>query len=304
MHIPRPRWSEGVVAIAPPEDRAGSWAGGPSALFHDGKFWLAYRLRRPVDEGRGYANVVACSDDGVRFDEVARVTKGDFGAASLERPALTVTPDGTWRLYVSCSTSGSKHWWVDVLEAESAKELETSVARRRTVLPGSAEYAVKDPVVLHDSGSWHLWASVHPLDVVGEEDRMTTNYATSPDGLDWTWQGTVLSGRPESWDSRGVRVSSVAVDGPNLVATYDGRANAAENWEEATGFASGTRDDTGRFTALVASIDTPLRSPHDPGGLRYLSALALPDGGWRLYYEGTRADGAHELRTELVPPPA
>jgi hypothetical protein len=28
-----------------------------------------------------------------------------------------------------------------------------------------------------------------------------------------------------------------------------------------------------------------------------------PGGGYRLYYEGTRADGAHELRTEVVLPP-
>ena len=43
------------------------------------------------------------------------------------------------------------------------------------------------------------------------------------------------------------------------------------------------------------------QSPFAPHGLRYLSLLAVPDSGlYRLYYEGTRADGSHELRTQLT----
>ena len=30
------------------------------------------------------------------------------------------------------------------------------------------------------------------------------------------------------------------------------------------------------------------------------SVVALPDGGARWFYEATRADGAHELRTVLI----
>ena len=93
------------------------------------------------------ANVVARSTDGVRFEPVAEVTKDRFGAESLERPALVHTPEGRWRLYVSCATPGSKHWWVDVLEADTPEGL--ADAPRRTVLPGSDHHAVKDPVVIH-----------------------------------------------------------------------------------------------------------------------------------------------------------
>jgi len=33
---------------------------------------------------------------------------------------------------------------------------------------------------------------------------------------------------------------------------------------------------------------------------RYLETLQLPDGGTRLFWEARRADGSHELRTDLV----
>lgn len=296
--MPLPTLRDAHVVVSPADRRPGSWAGAPSALRADGLIYLAYRLRRPIGEGRGYRNVIAVSDDGLHFEEVARVERDQFGAASLERPALAVTADGRWRLYVSCASENSKHWRVDVLEAATPGELAT--ATPHTVLAGSGDRGVKDPVIIWDGGQWHLWASVHPTAVWDDADRMTTDYATSPDGLEWTWHGTVLAGRHGTWDSRGVRVSSVLVAGDDVLASYDGRATAEQNWEELTGVATGTRRSDGQFGPLTARDDAPLRAPAGPGGLRYLSAVRLPDGGMRIYYEVTCADGAHELHTELV----
>jgi hypothetical protein len=282
------------VVLAPDDPRPGAWAGGPSAQLVDGTWWLAYRLRRPVGEGRGYGNVVARSDDGVSFTPVAELTKDAFGAESLERPALVHTPDGRWRLYVSCATPGTRHWRVDLLEADSVEGL--TGATPRTVLPGSATSAVKDPVIRYDGEQWHLWASVHPLDDPDATDRMTTEHATSPDGVDWTWRGTALAGTEGSWDARGVRFATVVLDGSRTWALYDGRASAAENWEERTGLAIAHE---GRFAAVG---DAPLlQSPHPPFGLRYCDVVPLPGGGARWFYEATRADGAHELRTVVLP---
>src|SRR5207237_383940 len=84
-------------------------------------------------------------------------------------------------------------------------------------------------------GLWHLWASCHPLADPLHTDQMTSEYATSADGVTWTWQGTALSGTPGRWDSRGTRVTSASFDGDAVTAWYDGRASAAENYEERTG---------------------------------------------------------------------
>ncbi len=287
--MPQPDHS--AVAVPPPGTDHGTWAGAPSAIRSNGDIYLAYRLRRP-GHGRGYAVAVARSADGVRFETLLTIGKAEMDTDSLERPALVQIQDGTWRLYLSCATAGTKHWRVEVLEADSPDAFEAR--QRRVVLPGDARTAVKDPVIVRNDGGWHLWASIHPLTDPDQTDRMATEYASSTDGLDWTWHGTALSPRPGDWDARGVRVSAVRLDDGKIVAYYDGRATAAENWEERTGLATGIEP-----AALTADRSAGVaESPHG-GGLRYLSIVDLGDGHERWYYELTRADGAHELRTEL-----
>jgi hypothetical protein len=267
------------------------WAGAPSVARSDGEIFLAYRLRRPTGEGRGYAVAVARSTDGERFETLLTIGKEQLGAESLERPALVATPDGRWRLYLSCATAGTKHWHIEVIEAPHPAAFDTRESR--VVLPGDVSTGIKDPVIMHDGDLWHLWASAHPLADPDQADQMVTDYACSVDGLDWAWQGPALSPRPGEWDSRGVRVSAVRLTSGSIVAYYDGRASAAENYEERTGVATGAEP-----TALTAHGPIA-QSPYDGGGLRYLSILDLGESGERYFYEMTREDGAHELRTEL-----
>lgn len=127
---------------------------------------------------------------------------------------------------------------------------------------------------------------------------MYTEYATSTDGLAWRIHGVALAGRPGRWDERGARITSVLLDRVRPLAYYDGRATAAQNWHEQMGIAVG--DGPGRFEATG---DAPVAtSPHAERGLRYVDAVRVADGGYRLYYEAASPDGAHDLWTEYVPP--
>ena len=284
--FPLPGRAPAAVAVPAPAPGRGSWAGAPSAaLADDGTIVVAYRVRIVAEDVA--VTVVARSADGERLTPVATLDKERFGAMSLERPALVRTPAGGWRLYVSCATPGSKHWWIDVLEADDPAGL--AEADARTVFPGDESTGVKDPVVRATDGGWEAWICCHPLDEPDEEDRMTTAYATSADGLSWRWHGTALAPRPGAWDARGARVTAVLPDGR---ATYDGRATKEENFAERTGLARRT----GSGGRLVRDAGEPVSAA------RYLDVLPLPDGRFRLYYESPLADESHELRTEVVEP--
>jgi hypothetical protein len=289
--LPLPRMDDASVVVAAPGRGPGNWAGAASAVLVDGNVYLTYRVRRPLGEGRGVSVVVSRSTDGESFVPVAEVWRDAFGAESFERPVVVRRPDGGWRLYLSCATPGSKHWWIEAVDADTPEGF--AAGRRTVVLAGSEYEAVKDPVVVVDDSGWRMWVCCHPLDVPGHEDRMTTKLATSADGLAWQWAGEVLAPTPHTWDARGARVTEVLSETP-LVVLYDGRATAEQNWHEVTGVA---REVDG---ILVADPGGPAaRSPHSDGALRYATAVTLPDGAVRFYFEAARPDGAHDLMTSV-----
>ncbi|PUA79758.1 hypothetical protein [Nocardioides currus] len=281
-----PTYDDVEVVVPAPGEGPGNWAGAASAVLADGVIWLTWRVRRPLTDGRGVSVVVARSDDGVRFVPVTAVSREAFGAESFERPVLVPLREGGWRLYLSCATPGSKHWWVDSLTADTVEELPTGT--RRLVHEGDRDTAVKDPVITVGDDGYEMWLCCHPLDEAGHEDRMTTRRLTSGDGLEWEDHGQVLAGREGQWDARGARVTAVLPGGTVL---YDGRPDAESNWFETTGVAHWDGE------ALTRAAQPPISSPHSDGAFRYATAVPLPDGRVRYYVEAARPDGAHDLVT-------
>jgi len=121
---------------------------------------------------------------------------------------------------------------------------------------------------------------------------MRSVFATSADGLSWDLEQIALGPSEHSWDRRGARITSAWESDGKWIASYDGRASAAENWFERTGFAVGASAD--EFVAVAGPLDREGRT------LRYVTVARLDDG-LRLYFEAERADGANDLRTTFVP---
>jgi hypothetical protein len=50
---------------------------------------------------------------------------------------------------------------------------------------------------------------------------------------------------------------------------------------------------------LTGSAEPVVVSPEGTGAFRYASAVPLPNGRTRFYFEAARADGSHDLMTSI-----
>ena len=288
------------LLVPAPSDGIGSWAGAPGAFRDGADVLVCYRLRKPTPI-RGYELRIAVVERGALRD-LWTVRKDELHAESIERAAI-VRDDRTWRAYVSYVAEEDRQWRIGLIEARSIETLDARTIR--TVLHPSTTgtLAVKDPWILGERGRWRMFVScgrrVGDQSVHARGDALSTGatksesgLAESEDGVNWSWRGIVFGASDAGWDRFTARLTCATRDDRGWIACYDGSASLDENYEERCGLA--------RSGDLLlwerASVDGPaIGTPRGPGGVRY---VAVAESG-EVFFEYTRADGAHELRAIL-----
>lgn len=306
---------DSVTIFEPEMPGTGYWAGCPTVLYEPdrSRFLLTYRQRRPRGEAateRGWRCAVAESADGVNFQDIWAVEKAELGTSSMERFAVTRLRD-RYLLYTSYVDPADNRWRIDVTEADAPDQFDVAKATPALTAETTGTEGVKDPHPVVVGSSLFLFASyAAPAELTPHDrerahataDIYTTGLSTFPTGLAISQDGVGFDWRPDvlstgtGWDRYQARLTTVVPGHSGFLGLYDGSADASENYEERSGVAFSA--DLVRWTRLTPQ--RPWRSsPHASGSLRYADVAAVDDE-WFVYYEASRADGAHELRLARV----
>src|SRR4051812_1032745 len=286
----------GRLFVAPPDEGPGSWAGAPGA-FRDDDLFVTYRLRRPHPV-RGYELRIGAIRAG-RLVDLTRITKQQLRAESIERAAL-VRVGERWRLYFGYVANEDRKWRIGLIEAGAVDRFDPREVR--TVLHPDAVglAAVKDPWLRRVGDQWWMFVScgraVRDAAFHSTGDalstgavRSETGLASSVDGLAWEWEGVVLGASDRGWDRSTARLTAAVRDGSGWLGFYDGAASLTENYEERCGL---VRSADLRAWERVSPAGPDVGTASGTGGVRYVATTDAGD----IFWEHTRADGAHELR--------
>lgn len=305
---------DGVTVMEPPGNEIGFWVGGCSAVYDPDteKFYLYYRVRQPIGQGRGGVCHIAESSDGQNFTNVWTGTKEQFDSESIESAALVKSLEGKFRLYISYVNNSNRKWDIAMLEGDNPRDFD---AANRTVVMRAGDVddeGVKDPYVAIVGRQYYMFTHYAPKSIQqpgatqeqlhGTGNVFATSYgrgssglAISSDGISFKWVGDVLP-PGESWDRKLTRIDTMVYEPPAFTIFYSGRSTVEETYEDRTGIAVSL--DLRHFDKLTD--DAPiLESPHATGSLRYSDAVVLDDE-ILYYYEYSRADGSHEIRMNRV----
>ncbi len=305
----------GTTVIEPLGAGSGWWVGAPSVFWDGENYYLSYRVRRPQPE-RGGETRIAVSSDGEHFETIWVGRKEQFNTPSIERSALLRTQEGRWRLYISYVDGADGRWRIDLLEADTPAQFDPATRQEILTAATIGGEGVKDPWVCQVGGEWLMLTSFAPTPgnlgsanashekMHGTKDVYNTGLskslsglASSSDGLTWQWEGAIFEPQENGWDSYAARLNTAVWLPPAWIGYYDGSASVAENYEERCGLA--TSADLRTWRRLSPNGPAIGAAKPGSGSVRYVEAVQGP--GWvRFYYEFTRPDGAHELRSSLV----
>ena len=301
---------DGIVIRRPPSEGAGYWVGAPGVMYDriGEAFYLTYRVRRPrgVEPDRGAEVHLARSVDGVEFDTIWSGNKSQLGTTSIERCAIRRLGEDCWVLYISYVDPADGRWRIDSVQAASPEAFDLTAARPLLTAADVGVEGVKDPFVFQVAGLYHMVISYATVegqpsadDLHGTNDayntgliRSATGLATSYDGLDWQWQGNILSPSSDGWDQYCARIGCVWRQNGIWLALYDGSASVEENYEERVALAYSY--DLRSFQKV--NVSAPLMTTKQvTGAMRYFDVLQFADETY-FYYEMARDDGSHDLR--------
>ena len=303
--------ASGIVVMEPERNESGYWVGCPTILHDGAHFWMTYRRRRPrgAEAERGWRCAVARSTDGIHFEDIWHVHKDELKTTSMERFCLFRRSTDGYRLFLSYVDPQDNRWRIDALDADEPGGLDIGRAAPVLTAASTSTEGVKDPYVLQIGPVTYLFASyAEARQGVGSEAHATadiynvgatthpTGLATSLDGMDFAWQGSVLD-VGEGWDRYQARLNSIVPVLGGYVGFYDGSAGHHENYEERCGIA--VSSDLYRWRR-VSTKKPWVISNQGTGSVRYVDAMIL-GGKWWIYYEMSRANGAHELRLARLP---
>lgn len=300
----------GTTVREPLGQGKGFWVGAPSATFSqaNGKFYIAYRVRKPHPE-RGFACELAESVDGIHFTTVNSIYAASFNSPSFEKSALIEDEDGRFRLYLSYVDPETRRWRIDLLRAQDPAALDAASSISILKAEHLNSEGVKDPCVFRLAGRYYMMASYLPnLEGVDHAklheiqdasaiglSQVYSALLDSPDGIRFRFVRDLLV--PGShWDRLSTVATTVMLTPPWFTIFFDGRRDASDSYEGKAGLAVTSDFET------VTKLDVygpRFASPHATGSLRYVDVVQFPDRAY-FYYEYARPDGSHELRVNVV----
>lgn len=310
---------QGTIIFHPEKNEPGYWAGAPSIIFdtHSQKYLCTFRMRRPrgTKPDRGHLAGIAASTDGANFKIVWHVTSDMLNhTPSMERFCLVTVPQKqVYRLFLSFVDSETNQWRIDVVESELYDKWDMAMRKKVFVASDLPAEGVKDPIVMFDTSSnlWHMYVSYSPCasqanaalhnsaDVFNTGlVKSHTGFATSVDGIHFTFVGDCLSPSSDKWDKFCARLATVTsiqpqgVSLPYKIAFYDGSDSVEKNYEEQASM------------CLVHDhhIQKVQQGPWitNSNSVRYMSAIHVNSNEWWFFYEFTKSDGSHDLRKSVV----